>query len=72
MWIEILWLNLIFFFNFLLSRKWEKNARNLTCFVKTQNLKVIIERKENQEKSLLKKINTLAMPIYLKRIFFEK
>jgi len=38
-----------------MSRKWEKNARNLTCFVKTQNLKVIIERKENQEKSLLKK-----------------
>jgi len=55
MWIEILWLNFKFFFNFLISRKWEKNARNLTCFVKTQNLKVIIERKENQEKSLLKK-----------------
>jgi hypothetical protein len=45
----------VFFFQFSNSRKWGKNARNLTCFVKTQNLKVIIERKENQEKSLLKK-----------------
>jgi hypothetical protein len=37
----------------------EKNARNLTCFVKIQNLKVIFREKKTPPKKTLLKKSTL-------------